>query len=34
LLALVGSGGVVVWNLREKRRYTQGEQVSWMKMDG
>ena len=26
---VVGSGGVVVWNKREKRRYTQGQQVSW-----
>jgi cyanophycinase len=26
---VVGSGGVVVWNQREKRRYTQGEPVSW-----
>jgi cyanophycinase-like exopeptidase len=26
---VVGSGGVVVWNQREKRRYTHGEQVTW-----
>ncbi len=26
---VVGSGGVVVWNEREKRRYTQGQQVKW-----
>ncbi len=27
---VVGSGGVVVWNKRAKRRYTQGQQVKWM----
>jgi cyanophycinase len=26
---VVGSGGVVVWNKKEKRRYTQGERVRW-----
>ena len=26
---VVGSGGVVVWNKREKRRYTHGQPVSW-----
>jgi cyanophycinase len=26
---VVGSGGVVVWNKREKKRYTQGQRVSW-----
>jgi cyanophycinase-like exopeptidase len=26
---VVGSGGVVVWNQQEKRRYTHGEQVTW-----
>jgi len=26
---VVGSGGVVVWNQRGKKRYTQGEPVSW-----
>ncbi len=26
---VVGSGGVVVWNQREKWRYTHGEQVTW-----
>ncbi len=26
---VVGSGGVVVWNKREKKRYTQGQNVSW-----
>ena len=31
---VVGSGGVVVWNQREKRRYTEEQRVSWMKPDG
>jgi cyanophycinase-like exopeptidase len=26
---VVGSGGVVVWNKREKTRFTHGHQVSW-----
>ncbi len=26
---VVGSGGVLVWNQREKRRYIDGEQVRW-----
>ncbi len=26
---VVGSGGVLVWNKREKRRYTNGQPVSW-----
>jgi cyanophycinase len=26
---VVGSGGVMVWNQKVKRRYTQGEPVSW-----
>jgi cyanophycinase len=26
---VVGSGGVVVWNQQQKRRYTQGDLVSW-----
>jgi cyanophycinase len=26
---VVGLGGVVVWNHKEKKRYTQGEQVRW-----
>ena len=26
---VVGSGGVVVWNKREKQRYTHGQPVSW-----
>ena len=26
---IVGSGCVVVWNKREKRRYTHGQEVSW-----
>lgn len=26
---VVGSGGVVFWNQREKRRYTHGERVTW-----
>jgi len=26
---VVGSGGVVVWNKREKTRYRHGQQVSW-----
>ncbi len=26
---VVGSGGVVVWNHKQKTRYTQGEPVSW-----
>jgi cyanophycinase len=26
---VTGSGGVVVWNQKEKRRYTEGEQVRW-----
>ena len=26
---IVGSGGVVVWNKREKRRYTHGQPVHW-----
>lgn len=26
---VLGGGGVVVWNQREKRRYTLGEQVTW-----
>jgi cyanophycinase len=26
---VVGSGGVVVWNQQGKKRYTQGEPVSW-----
>lgn len=26
---VVGLGGVMVWNHKVKRRYTQGEQVSW-----
>ena len=26
---VTGSGGVVVWNQGEKRRYTEGEQVKW-----
>jgi len=26
---VIGSGGVVVWNQREKKRYTQGQNVSW-----
>jgi hypothetical protein len=25
----VGSGGVVVWNQKVKKRYTHGEKVSW-----
>jgi cyanophycinase len=28
---VVGSGGVVVWKQTEKRRFTDGEQVKWMK---
>ena len=28
---VVGSGGVVVWNQMEKKRYTHGESVSWYK---
>jgi cyanophycinase len=31
---VVGSGGVVVWNQQERRRYTQGEQVRWIKTVG
>lgn len=27
---VVGSGGVVVWNQRGKKRYTQGQSVSWL----
>jgi len=26
---VVGRGGVMVWNHKVKRRYTQGERVSW-----
>jgi cyanophycinase-like exopeptidase len=26
---VVGSGGVVVWNKKEKKRYTRGERVRW-----
>ena len=28
---VVGSGGVVLWNQREKRRYTHGQNVSWLR---
>jgi len=27
---VIGSGGVVVWNQREKRRYTHGQPVGWI----
>jgi cyanophycinase-like exopeptidase len=31
---VVGSGGVLVWNQQDKRRYTQGERMSWPRPPG